>query len=191
MVMVLFVGDIASETCHNYLWHQGLTCSSYPAGQIVPCLDASTPPMVIPSLTHLRSAPIILSRPFPNLYFLPMLAHQGSIPNFSFSSLFFMYVLDVWIETCIWARLKATFLFCLLSQAAVPFVSFHLHRDGIWMCVQCYGSMGVLLFGQGTLDSNVHVMLRLTMCVWSFIVVWKAVGCDRSDPRCAYDAPSC
>jgi hypothetical protein len=33
------------------------------------------------------------------------------------------------------------------------------------MCVQCYGSMGVLLFGQGTLDSNVHVMLRLTMCV--------------------------
>jgi hypothetical protein len=33
------------------------------------------------------------------------------------------------------------------------------------MCVQCYGSMGVLLFGQDTLDSNVHVMLRLTMCV--------------------------
>jgi len=59
------------------------------------------------------------------------------------------------------------------------------------MCVQCYGSMGVLLFGQGTLDSNVHVMLRLTMCVWSSIVVWKAVGCDRSDPRCAYDAPYC
>ena len=33
------------------------------------------------------------------------------------------------------------------------------------MCVQCYDSMGVLLFGQGTLDSNVHVTLRLTMCV--------------------------
>ena len=158
MVMVLFVGDIASETCHNYLWHQGLTCSSYPAGQIVPCLDASTPPMVIPSLTHLRSAPIILSRPVSKSLFPPDVGSSRQHTQF----FFFFPFLHVCFGCVDWNMHMST------SQSHLPFL-FTLSGSSTF-CFVSFASWW---------DLNVRTMLRLNGCVvFRSGYTWFKRACD-------------